>query len=135
MHSYDFEFDPPVPAGEYNQLPPQSVLAGKYLLKERSAGTSIVPSDLSSAPVVATGKDMVRWLFPLEKQPDLVSVLNTNSRVDVCLGACVLEDVRVLSVVCGATSAVECYAVVEVSSAESAKLNAEKNYRLIPRQY
>jgi len=135
LHSYDFEFDPPVPDGEHNRLSPPSDPVGKYMLHERSVGEAFQPSDLSTAPVVEIGKGMVKWQFPLEKQPELVNLLNADSRVDVCLGSCILENVRLLSVVCSSMGGAECYAVVEIPSAESAKLAPEKNYRVIPRQY
>jgi hypothetical protein len=134
LHDKDFRFDPPIPLGERNRLPAGSDPLGKYLLTEHSAGQEIAQSELASAPVVHLGKDMVEYWFPLEKQGDLVDALDTDSRVDVCAGYCVLHNVRVLSITCSSTTPAECFAALELSPDDSKRFGGDmKSYRLIRR--
>jgi hypothetical protein len=77
---------------------------------------------------------MVEYWFPLEKQGDLVDVLDTDSRVDICAGYCVLQSVRVLSIMCRSTTPTECVTALELSPDDSKKFTGDiKNYRLIQR--
>jgi hypothetical protein len=134
LNDKDFRFDPPIPLGERNRLPAGIDLVGKYLLTEQCAGHKIAQSDVSSAPVVHVGKNMVEYWFPLERQGDLVNVLDSDSRVDVCAGYCVLQNLRVLSIMCSSTTPMECFAALELSPDDSKKFSGDiKNYRLIRR--
>jgi len=130
----DFRFDPPIPMGERNRLRAGADPAGKYLTKEHSASDKFTQSEISLHSPIHAAKDMVEYLFPLEKQTDLVNVLDPDSHVDVCGGACVLQNVRVLSVLCSSAASPECFATLELSPDDSKKITGEtKNYRLVLR--
>jgi hypothetical protein len=134
MHDKDFRFDPPVPLGERNRLPPGTDPVGKYLRTEHAADQEIAQSEISFTPVVHSSKDMVEYWFPLEKQGDLVDILDADSRVDICAGLCVLQNVKVLSIMCGSATPTECFTALELSPDDSKKLSGDlKNYRLIQR--
>lgn len=129
----DFRFDPPIPLGERNLLPAGADPAGKYLAKKCEAGEKIGQSDLSTRSPIHAANNMVEYLFPLEKQPDLVNVLEPDSYVYICGGVCILRNVRVLSVVCSRAAAAECYVTLELSPDDSKKVTGDmKNYRLLP---
>lgn len=140
LHTSDFEFDPPIPPGERNRLPAWLDPVGRYVIDHHSANTPIAQSDLTSTPAIKVGKDekgkeMVAYWFPLQKQAALAPVLNADSRVDICSGTCIAQNVRVLSIVCsGATKSLDCYAALELSACISTNLaSAKKDYRLILR--
>jgi hypothetical protein len=130
----DFHFEPSIPLGERNLLPAGADPAGKYLTKKYEAGKKIAQSEISARSPTHAANNMVEFLFPLEKQPDLVNFLDPDSQVDVCGGVCILQNVRVLSVVCSAAASAECYATLELSADDSKKITGDtKNYRLLPR--
>jgi hypothetical protein len=140
LQASDFEFDPPVPPGERNRLPTWLDPTGHYVIDHHPKNTLLAQSDLISTPVIKAGKDekgkdMVSYWFPLQKQAALARVLNADSRVDICFGTCIAQNVRVLSIVCGAaTTPIDCYAALELSTDSSANLASEKkDYRLILR--
>jgi len=140
LHAGDFSYDPPVPAGERNQLPSWSVPVGKYVVGRHLANKAIARADLSSVPVIQpgkdeTGKDMLPYWFPLPKQSDLADVLDADSRVDICSGLCVAQNVRVMSIVCSRATPPDCYAALALSAGDVAKLanGGTKDYRLILR--
>ena len=136
----DFKFDPPVPAGEQNRLPPWSVPVGEYVIDRHLPKQIIARSELSLAPVINVGKDergqsMVVYWFSLEKQTALANVLDTGSRVDICAGTCLAPKVRVLSIVCSGATATDCYVALEVPCDTVSEITADaaKGARLILR--
>jgi hypothetical protein len=139
LQASDFAFDPPVASGERNRLPTWLDPTGKYIIDHHPKNNFIAQSDLTSTPVIKVGKDekgkdMVTYWFPLQKQAALARVLNADSRVDICFGTCIAQNVRVLSIVCSAaTTTLDCYAALELSANSSANLAEKKDYRLILR--
>jgi len=140
LHASDFEFAPPIPAGERDRLPEWLDPVGKYVVEHHLANKPIAQSDLRSRPVIKVsedekGKEMAIYWFSLEKQAALANVLNAESNVDVCSGICIAQNVRVLSVSCGGTTtSSDCYAALELSAESSVKLApVAKDSRLILR--
>jgi hypothetical protein len=114
--------------------PSPSQLTGKYLLHSYKRGKPFQKSDLSVAPVTELGEKKMRYVFPLQKQLDLVEILNTGSHVDVCWKVCVLENARVLSIVGPSGQGAEYYAVLEIPAGDDAKVTGEiTNYRVFLR--
>jgi hypothetical protein len=88
------------------------------------------------APVIQVGPGKTKYFFPLkDDQKDLSDFLNTDSQVDVCARQCVIENARVVSIVCGGTSLSKCAVVLELSKKEADELSSsrETEYRLVPR--
>lgn len=134
LDASDFEFDPRIPAGERSRLPAWLDPAGKYVIDRHPVNTPIAQSGLTSSPVINLGNEMVTFWFPLEKQAALANVLNADSRVDICSGICIAQNVKVLSIVCSGATPPDCYAALELSADSGTKLApVAKDYRLILR--
>jgi hypothetical protein len=121
------------PIVEADRLSP-SELKGKYLLSPYTKGKMLDKSDLSATPLIELGGNDMKYVFPLQKQLDLVEILNTGSRVDICSQVCVVEDARVLSIVGPYGQGAEYYAILDISVGDDAKVKGEiGNYRLFLR--
>jgi hypothetical protein len=129
----DFEFVPSIPKGERNQVPADANPAGKYLLPPEGREQKFRPSDVSSMPILNASPGTVKYLLPLKDQPDLVPALNRNSHVMLCAGSCVVEDARVLSVLCGNATPANCFVLLELAASDAAKLDNKTQYQLIQR--
>lgn len=114
--------------------PSPSELKGKYLLNAYAEGKMLDKSDLSATPVIELGTNEMKYVFPLQKQLDLVETLNTGSTVDICSQVCVVEDARVLSIVGPYGQGAEYYAILGIPVGDDAKVKGEiGNYRLFLR--
>jgi len=129
----DFTFNPLIPPGERNRLPTEADPTGKYLLKAKEKEVLFGPADLTSAPLIEVGAGKVRHLFSLKNQPELPNLVNTNSHVSVCSGDCPIDDARVLAILCSATRPSDCYAALELTKEDEAKLKDKSEYLVIPR--
>ena len=134
LRASDFTIHPTVcPTVDADRLSP-SQLTGKYLSHSYTTGKPLQRSDLSVAPVIVLGDKKMRYVFPLQKQLDLVESLNTGSHVDVCWKVCVLENARVLSIVGPSGQGAEYYAILEIAAGEDTNVAGEiANYRLFLR--
>jgi hypothetical protein len=111
--------------------PSPSELKGKYLLNAYTKGKVLEKSDLSATPVIELGANEMKYVFPLQKQLDLVDILNTGSVVDICSQICVVEGARVLSIVGPYGQGAEYYAILDIRIGDDAKVKGEiGNYRL-----
>jgi hypothetical protein len=134
LRAADFTIHPLVCSIEDTGLSSPSQVTDKYLVHAYTAGKPLQMSDLSATPVIERGDKKMRYMFPLQKQINLVQVLNTDSHVDVCWKACVFENVRVLSVVGPVGQAAEYYAILEIPAGDDTKITGEiDSYRLILR--
>lgn len=134
LHLGDFTFDPPIPARDRSQLPPDSNPVGKYLKHKVFQSKPIDLDDLSMAPVIQMSAGKVKYFFSLQNQMDLVDILNTDSRVDVCATTCAVEDARVVTIVCTGSPS-KCSAVLELTKKRATAIfgQGKDDYRLVLR--
>jgi hypothetical protein len=134
LRAIDFTIHPTACSTADLDGPSSLQLTGKYLLHPYTTGKPFLQSDISLAPVTELGEKKMRYMFPLQKQLDLVEILDTGSHVDVCWKVCVIENARVLSMVGPSGQAAEYYAILEIPAGDDAKVAGEiANYRLFLR--
>jgi hypothetical protein len=133
LNHEDFSFRPAIPADELSALPASLNPTGRYLRRGYKKGEVIEMTGVSRIPVFKLNDPgSVKYFFPLSNQMYLRDLLNVESRVDVCGATCLMENVRIASMVCTEAPDAKCFAVLELSKDQVDKMKGATNaeYRL-----